>query len=180
MDIGRALRALRLSRNLTQGDLADRAELSRGFISQVENNLTSPSIATLMDLLECLGSDLTQFFSVQAQDKVVFKKDDMFEKEDVELLRGSILWLVPSAQKNRMEPMLVTLGPGGRTALIPAHDGEEVGYVLSGAIILHVGGQKHRLSKGESFCLHPDAPHYLENRGQGEARVLWISTPPSF
>ena len=63
MDIGGTLRRLRLSRNLTQEDLADRCELSKGFISQVENNLTSPSIATLTDLIECLGTSLKQFFS---------------------------------------------------------------------------------------------------------------------
>ena len=119
MDIGATLRSLRLARNLTQEDLADRCELSKGFISQVENNLTSPSIATLKDLIECLGTDLKQFFSEAAPEKVVFSREDMFEKEDPDLLRGGIVWLVPSAQKNRMEPMLVTLGPGGRTAEFP-------------------------------------------------------------
>jgi len=59
MDIGATLRALRLSRNLTQEDLANRSELSKGFISQVENNLTSPSIATLTDLIESLTLSLS-------------------------------------------------------------------------------------------------------------------------
>ena len=180
MDIGQTLRSLRLSHNLTQEDLADRCELSKGFISQVENNLTSPSIATLKDLLECLGSNLTQFFSESAGDKVVFSRDDMFEKEDADTLKGSITWLVPSAQKNRMEPVLLTLGPNGRTAEIPAHGGEEVGYVLSGSILLCDGDKRHRINTGESFCLHPDAPHFIENPGRRPARFLWISTPPSF
>ena len=180
MDIGATLRRLRLSRNLTQEDLADRCELSKGFISQVENNLTSPSIATLTDLIECLGTTLKQFFSESAQEKIVYSGADMFEKEDAELLRGSIVWLVPSAQKNRMEPMLVTLGPGGRTAEIPAHDGEEICYVLTGRVTLMVGEIPHPLSKGESFCLHPDAPHYIVNPGKREARFIWTSTPPSF
>lgn len=180
MDIGSTLRRLRLSRNLTQEDLADRCELSKGFISQVENNLTSPSIATLKDLIECLGTTLKQFFSESAQEKIVFSSADMFEKEDPDLLRGSIVWLVPSAQKNRMEPMLVTLGPGGRTAEIPAHEGEEFCYVLSGRITLNVGELPHPLSRGESFCLHPDAPHYIINPGKREARFIWTSTPPSF
>ncbi len=180
MDIGGTLRRLRLSRNLTQEDLADRCELSKGFISQVENNLTSPSIATLTDLIECLGTSLKQFFSEADQEKVVFKSQDMFEKEDPELLRGHIVWLVPSAQKNRIEPMLVTLGPGGRTAEIPAHEGEEFGYVLSGRVTLVNGQARHPVARGESFCLHPQAPHHIENPGKREARFLWASTPPSF
>lgn len=180
MDIGGTLRSLRLARNLTQEDLADRCELSKGFISQVENNLTSPSIATLRDLIECLGSSLKQFFSEIVPDKVVYGKEDMFEKEDDELLKGSIVWLIPSAQKNRMEPMLVTLGSGGRTAEFPAHGGEEFGYVLSGRIELIVGHMRYKVSSGESFSLHPDAPHFIQNPGGREARFLWTSTPPSF
>ena len=180
MDIGATLRALRLSRNLTQEDLADRCELSKGFISQVENNLTSPSIATLRDMIECLGTTLKQFFSETAQEKVVYSDQDMFEKEDMDLLRGRIVWLVPSAQKNRIEPMLVTLGPGGRTAEIPAHAGEEFGYVLSGRVIIRLGQASHPARTGESFCLHPEAPHFIENPGKREARFIWASTPPSF
>ncbi|MDD4081681.1 MAG: cupin domain-containing protein [Eubacteriales bacterium] len=180
MDIGGTLKSLRLARNLTQEDLADRCELTKGFISQVENNLTSPSIATLSDLIECLGSSLEEFFSARQQERVVFGKDDMFEKVDEEILKGSILWLVPDAQKNMMEPMLVRLGPGGRTAEIPAHDGEEFAYVLSGEIHLILGEACHRVGREESFCLHPRAPHHIENRGRREARFLWTSSPPSF
>ena len=180
MDIGGTLRRLRLSRNLTQEDLANRCELSKGFISQVENNLTSPSIATLIDMIECLGTSLKQFFGESAQEKIVYGSEDMFEKEDDELLRGSIVWLVPNAQKNRMESILVTLGPGGRTAEFPAHEGEEFGYVLSGRIVLLTGQIPHPVGTGESFCLHPDAPHFIMNPGRRAARFLWTSTPPSF
>ncbi len=180
MDIGAKLRRLRLSHNLTQEELADRAELSKGFISQVENNLTSPSIATLMDLLECLGSSLTAFFSDAVDEKIVFSQEDLFTKEDEQALKGSITWLVPSAQKNQMEPMLVTLHQGGQTQTIPPHDGEEFGYVLSGAIELVLGDKRHRVKAGESFCLHPKEPHYVMNRAKRAARFIWVSTPPSF
>ncbi len=180
MDIGMNLRKLRLSLNLTQEELADRAELSKGFISQVENNLTSPSIATLMDLLECLGSSLKSFFSETDDEKIVFSQDDLFEKIDEEDLKGVITWLVPNAQKNQMEPILVTLRQGGHTQEIPAHDGEEVGYVLSGAIHLVVGGKRHRVQTGESFCLHPGEPHHIINTFRRSARFIWVSTPPSF
>ena len=180
MDIGGTLKSLRLARNLTQEDLADRCELTKGFISQVENNLTSPSIATLSDMIECLGSSLEAFFSARQQEQIVFGKDDMFEKVDEGALKGSILWLVPDAQKNRMEPILVCLGPGGRTAEIPAHEGEEFAYVLAGEIHLVLGRTRHKVARYESFCLHPSAPHHIENRGRRGARFLWASTPPVF
>lgn len=180
MDIGEKLRKLRISLNLTQEELADRAELSKGFISQVERNLTSPSIATLTDLLECLGSSLQAFFSDSADERIVFRPDDHFVKLDEDQLRGSITWLVPNAQKNHMEPMLVELGPGGRTHEIPPFDGEELGYVLSGAVQLSHGGKQHKLAAGDSFCLHPVAPHHIHNPYRRQARLIWVSTPPSF
>ena len=180
MDIGEKLRLLRLQRNLTQEEVADRCELSKGFISQVERNLASPSIATLTDMLECLGCSLREFFSETGDEKTVFEKNDMFVKEDEETLRGSITWLVPSAQKNEMEPILVDLGEGGQTQDMPPHEGEEFGYVLNGAITLHVGGKQFRVRAGESFCLHPGAAHFIRNEGKRKAQFLWVSTPPNF
>ena len=180
MNIGEKLRKLRLQRELTQEEMADRCELSKGFISQVERDLASPSIATLTDMLECLGSNLKEFFSETDDEKTVFSQSDMFVKEDEETLRGSITWLVPSAQKNEMEPILVELGEGGVTEEILPHEGEEFGYVLSGSVFLVTGGRKTRVKTGCSFCIHPREEHRLINAGRTKARVLWVSTPPLF
>ena len=180
MDIGKRLRSLRIQRGLTQEELADRCELSKGFISQVERNLSSPSIATLMDLLECLGTPLKEFFTDHADEKYVFSPGDMFVKEDEEALKGTITWLVPDAQKNAMEPILLEFDRGGRSYSMPPHEGEEFGYVLSGSVFLVQGGQKTRVRNGCSFCIHPREEHYLENAGKSRARVLWVSNPPSF
>lgn len=180
MNIGEKLRRLRIQKNLTQEEMADRCELSKGFISQVERDLASPSIATLTDMLECLGSNLQEFFSEKVAEKTVYAQGDMFVKEDEELLRGSITWLVPSAQKNEMEPILVELGEGGQTQEMPPHEGEEFGYVLAGTVVLKVGGKSHKVRTGESFCLHPNAPHTIYNGGKRPAKFLWVSTPPNF
>ena len=63
MEIGSKIKELRMRNGLTQEELADRSELSKGFISQLENDLTSPSISTLEDILQCLGTTLIDFFS---------------------------------------------------------------------------------------------------------------------
>ncbi len=180
MDIGEKLRRLRLQRNLTQEEMADRCELSKGFISQVERDLASPSIATLTDMLEALGSDLKDFFSERQAEKVVFSQGDMFVKEDGETLKGAITWLVPSAQKNDMEPILVALGEGGETQEMPPHEGEEFGYVLAGAVTLLLGDKRHKVRAGESFCVHPSTAHRIVNAGRRPAKFLWVSTPPNF
>ena len=85
MSIGGKLKELRILKGLTQEELADRAELSKGFISQVERDLTSPSIATLMDILQCLGTTIGEFFNEAPEEQIVFEKNDYFIKEDPEL-----------------------------------------------------------------------------------------------
>ena len=79
-----------------------------GCISQLENNLTSPSIATLIDILEILGTNLREFFNEIDNERICFTKDDMFETED-EDLKYTLKWLIPNSQKNEMEPIIITL-----------------------------------------------------------------------
>ena len=180
MKIGKKLRELRQQRNLTQEELADRCELSKGFISQVERDLASPSIASLVDMLECLGTSLQVFFTDDSKEKVAFSPADMFEKPDDDAKHGKITWLIPTAQKNSMEPILLELDIDGETNILPPHEGEEFGYVLSGSVTLVLGSKRYRLKKGGSFYFRPTRVHYLINTGKAEARVLWVSTPPSF
>ncbi|SHI35559.1 transcriptional regulator, XRE family with cupin sensor [Clostridium cavendishii DSM 21758] len=179
MQIGEKIKRLRIEKQLTQEELANRCELSKGFISQLENDLTSPSIATLIDILDILGTNLTEFFSEDNKEKLVFTKDDMFEKENDEL-KYSLMWLVPNAQKNEMEPIMITLEPDGRYIEEEPHEGEEFGYVLSGIINLHLGDKTLKVRKGESFYFKPKANHYISNAGKTQAKVIWVSTPPSF
>lgn len=180
IDIGDKVKRLRLKLCLTQEELAARTELSKGFISQLERNLTSPSIATLMDILEALGTDIASFFAPdEVNEKITFSPDDMFENED-EAQGVKICWLVPNAQKNELEPILVTIEPGGSTLPDDPHDGEEFGYVLAGNIVLSIGNRRLKLKKGDSFCFKSIETHYIINPAKREARVLWVATPPSF
>ena len=74
MDLGEKIKSMRHQKGLTQEELANRCELTKGYISQLENNLNSPSIATLTDILSALGSNLAEFFREEKDEKVVFTK----------------------------------------------------------------------------------------------------------
>lgn len=179
MNIGEKIKQLRIKNGFTQEELASRCELSKGFISQVERDLTSPSIATLMDILESLGTNLKDFFNESVNEKVVFKKDDVFVKEDKE--SGYVIrWLVSNAQKNMMEPILITLSPGGSSEVDNPHEGEEFGYVVSGGVTVYLGTQKFKVRKGECFYFKPSAAHKIVNAVKNESAVLWVSSPPNF
>ena len=177
MSIGSRLKELRILKGLTQEELADRAELSKGFISQVERDLTSPSIATLMDILQCLGTSIKTFFNEEPQEQIVFGQNDYFVKQDPEL-NNEIQWIIPNAQKNTMEPIRLTLKAGGSTSPDAPHEGEEFGYVLQGSISIHLGDHTYKAKKGESFYYVSGKTHYLSSRGG--AGLIWVSSPPSF
>ena len=162
MSIGIKLKRMRMLCGLTQEELADRCELTKGYISQLENDLNSPSIATLKDILQALGSTLREFFDEEPEPKLVFTPQDFIEK-NTDGMR--LTWLVPNAQKNQMEPTLVELAPGASTADDFPHEGEEFGLVLDGRITLTVGKNKYALKKGESFYFKSDKNHSLKNTG---------------
>ena len=177
MELGTKLRDMRQQKNLTQEELADRCELTKGYISQLENDLTSPSITTLVDLLNALGSNLSEFFRDETEEKIVFSESEYIEKQSDGM---TLEWEIPNAQKNAMEPIRVTLEPGGSTYPDTPHEGEEFGYVLQGTITIHLGGKLIKAKKGESFYFTPSASHYITAGEKSGAVFLWISTPPNF
>ena len=177
MDIGNKLKELRVLKGLTQEELADRSELSKGFISQLERNLTSPSITTLMDILQCLGTSIGEFFNEAPDEQIVFGKQDYFVKVDTEY-KNEIKWIIPNAQKNTMEPIYLTLEAGGSTCPDTPHEGEEFGYVLQGAVSIHLGNKTYKAKKGESFYYTADKTHFLSSKNG--ATLIWVSSPPSF
>ena len=166
MDIGKKLRELRKQNDLTLEDLASRSELTKGFLSQVERNLTAPSIATLAD-----------FFHEEEEKQIVFGADDFFvdEKEDYQ-----VEWIIPNAQKNQMEPILMTLYPHKKSHVQTSYTGEEFGYVLKGNITIVRGGKKYKVKAHETFYMDGAKSHYLYNHGNSPAKILWITTPPIF
>ena len=178
MVIGEKIKDLRLSCELTQEELADRCELTKGYISQLENDLTSPSIATLIDILSALGTNLNEFFSTnEEEEKIVFSKNEFFEKKTDEY---TLNWLVPNSLKNTMEPVYMILNPGSTTDEDFPHEGEEFGFVLKGDIVIVLGKRKVKVKKGESFYFKSDKVHLIVNKGKVPAEFIWVSSPPSF
>ena len=177
MEIGNKIKQLRLQCDLTQEELANRCELTKGYISQLENELTSPSIATLMDILSALGTNLKDFFAEEPEEKIVFKENEFIEKETAQY---TLNWLVPNSQKNEMEPVLVDLMPKKSTEPDVPHEGEEFGFVLAGTVIVHLGNKKYKVNKGESFYYPASKEHYIENNTDRVAKFIWVATPPTF
>lgn len=176
MNIGAKIKDLRMQNNLTLEELANRCELSKGFLSQLERNLTSPSINTLADILEALGSDLSAFFNEEER-RIIFHKEDYYvnEKDGV-----TIHWIVPNAQKNAMEPIVLTLEKDASSQIIEPHNGEEFCYVLRGEAVLVENEKEYPLKCGETFYMNGTHKHYIKNNKEEKVELLWVMTPPNF
>ncbi len=169
---------LRQAKNLTQEELASRAGLTKGFISQIERNLTSLSVESLIGILDALDEKPSRFFDGAIDEKIVFKVKDRveLEKENVRLFQI----LVPAAQNRLMDPALLELNEGETTPEEEPHEGEEFGLVIAGNIELVFGSNTFKLKKGECFYFEATKGHYIANRRKTRALVLWVSSPPNF
>ncbi len=178
MKIGERIRNLRQSSNLTQEELAERANLTKGFISQIERDLTSISLDSLAQILEALDENISDFFREASEEKIIYREKDrvVIEKEKIEKFE----LLVPGSTNRRLEPILLTLRKGEATPKENPHEGEEFGLVLRGRINLRFGREILKLKKGECFYFSAEKEHWFHNSGSKEAVILWISSPPSF
>ncbi|MBQ1300284.1 MAG: helix-turn-helix transcriptional regulator [Erysipelotrichaceae bacterium] len=177
MDVGQRIRQLRMLNGLTQEELASRCELTKGFLSQLENNLATPSLPTLMDIVEALGTDMSTFFKETDETQICFSRDDFFVDERDGY---TINWIVPNAQKNSMEPIIVEIAPGSCSQVMQPHEGEEFCYVLNGKVTLVMGDREYEVRKGNTFYINGEREHYLRNDSAHAAQVLWICSPPLF
>ena len=179
MKIGDRLKRLRMVNALTQEELASRADLTKGYISQLENDTTCPSIATLKDIVDVFGISMPEFFSEQAESEVVFGATARVQStEDGDAIKVELL--VPGAQNREMDPALVTLEPGAEMAVQDVHEGEEFGYVLQGRVQVVLDDRKYEVKKNECFLFRSDRRHTVRNLGRGAAKILWVVTPPTF
>ncbi len=182
MELGERVKQLRIQYGLTQEELADRCELSKGFISMLENDLTSPSVSTLQDLLEVFGLTISEFFSKiedKEEDCVVYTKDDYFVSENTAYTTE---FLITDAQSKELEALKVKIKPGGKSNEVLAHEGAMFGYVLEGNVKVVLGDSEYAVGEGETFYYYkPVSKQYIVNNSKKKyASILWLSTPPVF
>ncbi|HEY3295935.1 MAG TPA: XRE family transcriptional regulator [bacterium] len=178
MKIGERIRNLRLASDLTQEELADRADLTKGFISQLERDQTSISVDSLLQILKVLNVKVTDFFRETTPEKVVYDA-----KERTGLLEtgaDKFELLIPGGTNREMEAAFVRLLPGQQTDPIKPFQGEAFGYILRGTLALRFGGEKYIAHVGDSFYYSGEREHVLENTGRRPVEFIWVTTPPVF
>jgi transcriptional regulator with XRE-family HTH domain len=179
LNIGEKLKRLRMINSLTQEELGNRADLTKGYISQLENDAACPSIATLKDILDVFGVSMQEFFTDPVDTDVVFGTEDRVQltADDGDV---KVELLVPGAHNREMDPTLVTLDAGAEMEEQDFHEGEEFGYVMLGRIQVRLDDKLYTVKKNECFFFTSDRRHAIKNIGKGPAKILWVVTPPTF
>ncbi|MDF1544185.1 MAG: helix-turn-helix domain-containing protein [bacterium] len=178
LKIGEKIKALRQASDLTQEELANRAQLTKGFISQLENDhfQTSISLDSLADILEVFGVSLSAFFDQQDEPQVVFKPSERISLEGTGATGFELL--VPGSTNNQMDPIYLSLKPGEQLEARDPHPGEQFGYVTTGTVTLKVGQKTYTASKKHCFYFTSDKPNQIMNNSAKDAALLWVVTPP--
>lgn len=177
--LGQVVRSLREQQGLSVRTLAKASGFSPSFISQVENGLASPSIASMEKIAHALGVSLSGFFAAERSDpdSPVVVRAGEGEELASEWSQATLHALSPSWESRTLSPVLLTLAPGGRSGSEPTgHQGEEFAIVLSGAVRLRLKDTTHALESGDAIHLTPETPHQWENLGNRRARILLVSS----
>ncbi|MBO0475669.1 helix-turn-helix transcriptional regulator [Vagococcus sp. DIV0080] len=176
MNIGNKLKNLRIQKNLTQEELGERTDLSKGYISQLERNLSSPSMETFFSILEVLGVSPKAFFDEKEQiQQVVYTEDDhtVYYEED----KGyEINWLVSDSNEKDMEPIILSLDKNGEYKEFEPSLSDTFAYVLKGRVCVEIGGDKYYASTGESIYYQALKKHQIKNDFDGTSQLLLVAT----
>jgi transcriptional regulator with XRE-family HTH domain len=189
LELGRAIRAMRVERSLTLKTVARIAGVSQSLISQVERGLASPSISTLRRIASALDVPIAALFignggasdgeSDSAGRRLVVRRN---ERKGLHVARSKVVYELLTPDLNRkVEFIWIEYEPGAVTHPDPmSHPGEENAVCLEGSVVVIIEGQEFVLNEGDSISFESGRPHQVENRSNERAVLVSAITPPAF
>jgi transcriptional regulator with XRE-family HTH domain len=178
--LGESIRALRDTRGQSLKQLAEATGLTQSFLSQVERELTSPSVASLRKIAEALGTSVATFFGGGSPNGRLVRKDDR-----PVLVHPKRRWrdsLLTPSMSGKLQVIWSEIEPGGGSGDEPySHNSdEECVIILRGKLDFWVGDEHYKLNTGDALTFESRLPHKNRNPGPGKTQVLWVMTPPSY
>lgn len=182
MEFGKTIRDLRMKRNLTLRDLAKNSGCSISFLSQLERDLVSPSVANLKKISDALGITIASLFEDGTGESgtVVVRKDERFRFSST---ASKVIYesLKPRGVNSVLEPLYQILDKGAYSGdQSNVHLGEEFVVVMKGQIEIILDGSSLLLNEGDSAVYNSNIPHRWRNVYDGQTELLWVNTPPTF
>jgi len=177
VSVGKRLREIRLNRCLAMKSLAKLSRLSINTLSLIENNKTSPSVATLQQLAKALEVPITAFFEIEQTPKHVVYTS-RYKRGDGQVEKARMENLGKGLARNAVQPFVVTLEPGADSGdQMIVHTGHEFVYVLSGRILYVIDEKPYLLDPSDSLVFESHLPHRWKNIGEGESQIILVLYP---
>ncbi len=179
MKLGKKIRSIRLSRGKSIPEVAGASGLSRGFISQVENERASPSISSLEKIAAALDVPLPYLLLREEDEPRIIHRSQRHRVRLGE--KGVNVEVLTPYGQNAVEMICMRIPPGATSSRVHrAHEGKECHLVVEGEVQANYGGRVYNLKEGDSFIWDGSVPHRLRNVGRKTAVVIIALAPPSF
>jgi transcriptional regulator with XRE-family HTH domain len=184
--IGVKLRHARQVLGLSLEELGARIGLTEGYLSKIENDRATPSMAALHRLVQALGINMNAMFGTlqhDASEVFVLRRNDRQRMETGHRRSGNhvvLEQLVPSGPEYLLQINIHVIEVGGGSLELISHKGQEFGYVLEGSLELLVETNVVALEAGDAFYFNSELGHGYRNTGSATVRILWVNTPPTF
>jgi len=179
IQISNRIKDKRREKNITVQELASRANVSKGLISQIENSRTIPSLIVLIDIIKALEIDLNVFFKDinHADHKpplIIRRKADYhhFEKEHAEGFHYQRIF-TQSIKKSTVDIVILELEPNAHRPQVQT-EAFEYKYILSGEVVYQFDEENYTLAQGDSMLFDGRVPHTPKNNGKEKAIMLVI------
>ncbi|NLE28185.1 MAG: cupin domain-containing protein [Phycisphaerae bacterium] len=180
-EFGEKIRRLRLAHHMSLGDLAEKVQTSKSFLSQLEQGKSMPSLATLKVIAGVFDVTIGSLVDEPKENKCPLVKSS--ERPKVNQLQSGVLIeaLTYREMHKTLQPLLMTFQPGANSGYEGyVHKGQEFGFVIRGKLIVELDGHKHELDVGDSIYFDSSRPHRFMNGADGKTVALWVITPPTF
>ncbi len=172
--VGALIRARRRQQHMTLQALGDTANLSVGYLSQVERDHATPSLATLVQIADALGVSVDYFISTPSPADSLTRSG---ERRRFSVDGSSVVYERLGAEfpGNILSSFILTVPPGYQSETV-SHEGEEILYVLDGAITQKLDDEEMVIEAGDSLHFRGNRPHSWSNHTDHPARLLWTGT----
>ena len=181
--LGTRVRHWRLVQGLTLKDMAQQVGCSESLLSKIENERATPSLSTLHKIVAVMDTNLGGILGPGESGTVTranHRNVLWVESNGSDGDRMRLEQLVPAKKGRLLQADMYVIPPGAGSNGAMQHVGEEFGFVMAGTLCLTVEDTSHDLGAGDSFVFRSELPHEFVNKGETEARVLWLNTPPTF
>jgi transcriptional regulator with XRE-family HTH domain len=184
--VGVRLKHTRMLMGMSLKEVANKAGVTEGYLSKIENDVSQPSFASLHRIVQALGINMSALFASAHQadtDVYVVRKDERPILTTGHRRTGNRVTLerlAPSGPEFLLQASIHVVQPRGGSDEAISHKGQEFGFVLEGTLKLFVEQSVHTLEAGDAFYFDSERGHRYANESDSTTRVLWVNTPPTF